>query len=337
MIDVVSYGHEGYAMRSMVGDEHLRQSSVYWTMHGMLRSFQWRGSRKVVKVRDGFRSHLDPVDFAELLRESAQYGAPRPGSYAGIWWSAKNRPQVATLPNWQKRYGLVQVAGAWQKAFLLGNLAGGWTHYDIRSAYLWSLSMGLPRPDTYRWSSDYRADRRGAWLVNVSPDESLPYPYDGGGDVLATSDEIDLYGLQVEKVYGGITWEGGEYDYDTEAIVDSIRRYGAWKAIARSWWGMLATSRPCVAHYPMTGWQRDLKPHRTNPIWAHVIVGRVRQRLWEVVRDNPGDVARVYCDSVVVRDGTRIGIGEKVGDWREEARYAHGVSVQNAVTIKGAA
>lgn len=339
-IDVPEYGVPGYALRRHVPPVQTMPVSVWWTLHGILRSWQWRATRVVCKLRDGFGAHTDPSDFRELLRESDFYGSSRPGSYAGIWWGAHDRPRIPSIRNVHRRYGLWQVAGAWQHAFLLGDLPGTWIQYDINSAYLWALSLGLPDPTTFRWHYPRGCTPRGRTvlhLIETAGHRDAPYPYhrpsDGG--VLATVQEMDTYGIAPTQYYGGISWEGPEDGYDTTPIVASIRRYAAWKQIARSWWGMLAT-RSGVVQHTQSGARREMPAWHSNPVWAHLILARVRARLWHQVQQcRDGEIARVYCDSVVVRDTVPIHTGTQIGDWREAARYAHGVTVQSAVQISG--
>lgn len=333
-IDGLQHGVAGYSLSRLVEHPSKYAVSQWWTLHGLWRSMQWRGTRKVLKNRDGFSSHREETAFRELLREASFYGAEMPSSYPDLWWRAKDRPAMPLVRPLWRRYGLWHVKGGWQQLLLdPGIHPGPWVHYDIRSAYLWALSMGLPNPRTYRWRHPQYHSTGGncVHLVTVGATKGAPYPYSVGGHCLATERELETYNLQSVEIHGSLQWDGTEYDWDTLGIVESIRRYSCWKHVARGWWGGLASRHGAVVHYARGGY-RELPAWRTDPVWAHLILGRVRERLWRIVNDNPGDVARVYVDSVIVRPSVSVDIGEEIGDWRLEGEYA-ALHIRNAVHV----
>lgn len=318
-IDQVAQGVAGYTISRLLPTHPGRLPvSQWWSLHGVWRSLQWSGSRAVLKCRDGFTDHETPELLEELVREAREYGAQMPGSYAGMWWSAKERPALPRMRHLHRRYGLIQISGAWQEAFMHGPLLGRWIHYDIVSAYLWAISLGLPDPKTFRWvHPDYHAGGRNVvYLASFPARIGAPYPYNRGGDLLATEEEMGEYRADPTEVYGGISWQGSDTSYDTSRIISSIRRYSVWKQIARGWWGYLASRTGVVRHFPDGRRIQMVAPFAQNPVWAHIILSRVRRRLWDVVKAYPGDVARVYVDSVIIRDRVKLSVGNDVGQWK---------------------
>lgn len=55
-----------------------------------------------------------------------------------------------------------------------------------------------------------------------------------------------------------------------------------------------------------------------NPVWGHLIVSRVRNRVWEASRQ--GNTARVYVDSIITTAHLDKDCGE-IGDWKLEEEF----------------
>lgn len=58
-----------------------------------------------------------------------------------------------------------------------------------------------------------------------------------------------------------------------------------------------------------------------NVVYAGLIIGRVKQRVWEVVRD----AVEVFVDSALLPH--RIPTGDALGDWRLVEEYPQGLHV----------
>lgn len=115
----------------------------------------------------------------------------------------------------------------------------------------------------------------------------------------------------------GVTWDGLE---DPAPLIRAVRSVSTWKLAARSFWGRWAQVVPLTCHANGKSWKL---PNRSlNIPWAHVILARVRMRLFEV----SARAVHVFTDSVIT--DVRLPTGENVGDWRLEKEY-NGVVIRN--------
>jgi len=288
--------------------------SASWSYQGSMRSFKWAGGG-VVKSRLAFTSHRSHDAFFTLLETGASKGVYRPASYSSFFHDRYHSPYPSGPARRAMRW---TIPGAWEKLLLpRGEYPGKWYRYDLRSAYLWALEAGLPLPSSYRFTERLDSKRDGCYLVDCEPTDGAPYPYNRGGLWPVLRDEIDLYGIR-GRVYYGITWSA---PVDIAPMFKVIYDCPFWKEVGRAYWGRWAATAPvdCATYNPdgtcAKSWQ--LPATHANPIWAHIILSRVRARLHEVTRS--ANVARVYVDSVLVdrplvdRNG--------LGSWRLEAEY----------------
>jgi hypothetical protein len=215
----------------------------------------------------------------------------------------------------------------------------------MRSAYLWALSLGLPDPRTYSRAPDYhykggwpvagtQEDRQAVYCVRLRVpyvprgEWPAPYPYDRRGRwVLATAGEVETYGLDVEDVLWGLTWSRW---METRPWVEEIQAWAsvsAHKSIARAYWGRWAANGS-VQQTTANGCRSELPLRGGSAVWAHLILGRVRRRLWEAMCSAKGVLAHV--DSVLAPgDWTPTDIGDGLGEWRLEEEYGDGVIVRH--------
>lgn len=284
-----------------------------WRFHGILRSCQW-GKGGVVKNRAVFVDHIERDALLALLDEAATANVDRPSSYADLLHK-KFRSPMLTGP--AQRALQFDIPGAWQELTIgVGRYSGIWRRYDMRSAYLWATQQGLPNPSSYRYAERI-GKRAGLFFCDLAPKDGAPYPYRLGGCHPVTPEEIERYGLTVLRVHWGVTWS---QPYDVTPIVDNICRWSCWKAVARSFWGRWLSNGKVQCETWKHGErskQWDLPLPFANPIWAHLIVGRVRARLYDVAANHT--TARVYVDSVVVEG--ELPTGPNIGDWKLEETF----------------
>lgn len=293
-----------------------RDSGRWWSFHSVPTTAALESNR-YAKTLTGFTSHATEADFYEMLRESAECGVPRPGGYADVFHHRFHSPRI----NWSINSALAPAfAGGWQEAIRPGRHAGVWRKYDLRSAYLWAVTQGLPDPRSYTRSiSPWTCKHPGAvYRVKLQePTLGAPFPFNRAVECLATAEEIETYGLRIERIVSGVAWKRV---CDTSELVKAIRGVTYWKEAARSYWGRWAQQERimCVAH----GKKWRLPNLALNIPWAHLIVSRVRMRLWEASRG----AAHVFVDSVITQ--REIPTGDGLGDWRLEKVYKHGVLIR---------
>lgn len=291
-----------------------------WSYLGSLRSLQWREGG-IVKTRNGFTSHKSPDAFRDLLETGARRGVYRPSSYASFFHDKYHSPR-ATGP--ARRAMAWTIPGGWESVLLpRGDYAGKWYKYDIRSAYMWALGFGLPDPATYQYTERFQRERDGCYVVECEPTDSAPYPYDRGGVAPIMRDDIDRYGVRGKLRYG-ITWSK---TLSPGPMQEVIMSWPFWKEIGRAFWGRWAATAPLEC----STWKDakrvcrwEVPAAHANPIWAHVILSRVRARLHEATRQ--GTVARVYVDNVIIN--RPLPTGDGLGSWRLETEY-DGIRVNN--------
>jgi hypothetical protein len=274
--------------------------------------------KEVIKKADKFAAHNTEETFLAFLKESQYYGCHRPSSYYDVFHAQFYSPRVLrsineTFAPWA-RFG-------WQEALRTGQLAGRWTKYDLNSAYLWATTLGLPRMETAE-HSDYVGTLPGLYRVRIGPDtgkSGLPYPLGVMRDVNLSTEEIDYYGIPIERVYGGIVWR----DLTPPSMVtDVVRQFSFGKQVSKGFWGRWAsTDSLSCSTYSGKMWR--LPNASLNLVWAHIIVSRIKMRLWEVTRLAPA--AHVYVDSIVTQ--ARLPTGTGLGEWKIERAYPNGVYV----------
>jgi hypothetical protein len=293
-----------------------RDSGRYWSFHKIPTTVALP-SNCFAKSLNGFADHQDEEPFMELLREYAEYGVPRPSGYADVFHEIYRSPRV----KWSTNSVLAPaLAGGWQACLIPGAHKGTYYKYDIRSAYLWAASLGMPDSSTYqRCLKPWRVSNGVFRLKLVRRSPLAPFPFNQARQVLATSQEIEQYGLQIGEVVDGVTWSGL---VDGAPIIDAVRKVSTWKQAARAFWGRWGQAQKVTCTANGKTWQ--LPNIALNIPWSHTIISRVRMRLWEVARD----AVHVFIDSVITPH--IIPTGDAIGDWRLEKTYNAGVLIRAA-------
>jgi hypothetical protein len=292
-----------------------KQHGRFWSFYSIPTTVALPNNR-FAKSLKGFPDHMDDeTRFRELLREYGDNGVPRPSGYADVFHEKFSSPRV----NYSVNALLAPCfAGGWQQALKIGRHPGVYYKYDMRSAYLWAATFGLP--DTRTYTRSLRpSSKPGLYRVHLLEGaEGAPFPFNRGDvECLATSEEIETYGLRIGRIIDGVTWSRMT---NPTKMLDAIYSVSTWKQAGRSFWGRWAQREriECYAH----GKKWVIPNLALNVPWAHLIVSRVRNKLWQA----SGNAVHVFVDSVITPDV--IPTGDKVGDWRLEKVYKNGVIVR---------
>ena len=294
----------------------VKRGSRWWTFHGAPTTVHLEGNSYAKRI-DGFTHHLDNEEtFLELLREYGEQGCPRPTGYADVFHAHHRTARVPWSVNAMLAPAL---AGGWQAALIPGIFRGVYHRYDMRSAYLWAGSLGLPDPATYQAASSISKRLSGVYRVTLTerhPD--APYPFTKAREALATDEEIELYGLKVGRVIAGVTWRRL---LDPEPMMEAIRRVSTWKQAGRSYWGRWGQTAQVMCH-TRTGKSWAIPNVSANVPAAALIIARVKARVWTAA----AAAVHVYIDSVITPRTLRT--GPALGDWKLEHTYHDGVIIK---------
>lgn len=318
----LEHGRDAYIMRSLM-PELIPHSVRYWKVAGRLVSLQLKGGG-VVKATDCFPDYAHSEnDMLTFLDQCLQIGVVRPSSYADLFAQRFNSPRVTWTYN---SFFTEWFAGGWEQARRVGLLSGTFNRYDLNSAYLWSLTQGLPHVDSFRYTDhiEYEADdavKPGLYLISLGePHQHLPYPFNLSRPyVIASHEEIETYELRPTVVHSGVTFRPMP---TVQHMVDLIYDTPCPKFVARSYWGRWVSSANVHCHATSTGNEWPMRNPILNVVWAHLIVSRVKLRVW---RDCPS-AAHVFVDSVITEHLLPTGVS--LGDWRLEERYLSGVQIR---------
>lgn len=298
--------------------DELPHARRYWTYRGTVRTIQ-TAAGDYVKSPTGFgvdaRALIERESHVDEIRDAL--GVSLPSGYAGAFRKAYASPVVSGTLN----IGLGDVVhGGWQHGEM-GLHTGTWHHYDMKRAYYWALTQGLPDP-THFYRTRSLAYRDAVYRVRLScVSEGAPYPFDTYTDVIATRDEIDTYGLQVADVIAGVAFRR-EYR-DLSKVLHAIDRWSFAPMVSRTFWGAWSAQEGCQCVIPGSGKRWTLPAQGRNVVWAHLIMSRVRRRLWDA--STCGRWCHVYVDSIITTQ--TLSTGTSPGDWRLVDTYARGVKV----------
>lgn len=273
------------------------------------------------KNLDAFHSHNETEAlFQEYLYQTKAVGVPRPSGYADVFHAQHHSPHI---PYGINRGLAFAFSGGWQQAVEVGIFPGTFYQYDMRSAYAWAMLGGLPEASTYRrcrkpWTADGESGVYRLSLLCKQP--SAPFPFNTSTEVLATPLEIETYGLPIARVRCGVRWDGW---HDTTKMLDTLTSVPAWKNAARSYWGIWAQRKAITCVTQAREW--CLYNRFLNVPWAHIIVSRVRMRVWSAARR----ILHAFVDSIITDDAT-VKIGNALGDWRLQRVFPDGIIVKSA-------
>lgn len=293
-----------------------RQHGRFWSFHSVPTTVALPGNC-FAKSLAPFTDHQDEPLFQKLLSEYSDFGVPRPSGYADVFHETFRSPRVPWSVN--KLLGPC-LAGGWQAALEPGVHRGRYYKYDMRSAYLWAATLGMPNADTYTRSLNPFKDRRfdGVYRVKLlAPNPTAPFPFNQARECIATGLEIETYGLSVASVVDGVIWKDS---IPGDKVLDAVRKVSTWKQAGRAYWGRWGQMQKVTCTARGKTWQ--LPNVALNVPWAHMIVSRVKMRLWEFSKRS----VHVYVDSLITP--SPIPTGGNLGDWRLERVYDHGVIIK---------
>lgn len=207
--------------------------------------------------------------------------------------------------------------GPWEEARKPGIFRGAWYRYDLRSAYRWAATLGLPDVRTFRACvhSD-PASVDGLWIANIEMRDDLPNTFRRSGPIVISSEEIRTYGIKAE-VLRGVTWT---QTLPSTYVEQTLTQLPNAKEAGRAYWGRWISRDPLVCWTPNKRW--NMPNSVANFIWGWLIVGRVRSRVWSFAKD----AAHIYVDEMLVPH--EVATGEALGDWHLKEVYPRGVFVK---------
>lgn len=307
--------------------QHISNAVMGWRNGRTFVTLKLRGGG-ILKSLNRFTDHRhDATAFAEMLRECAQYGVERPSSYSDVFHQRFRTPRIAFTVNWLFRD---YFAGAWQEARRIGEIQEPMYKYDLNQAYLWAGEQGLPDVESLRYSENWKLP--GLYVIRITPDAALPYPFNTKPIVVAETDDIRKYQITPKRVIAGVTWDRL---IDGRTIIDAIEPFTFAKQIGRSYWGRwaLQDNIECATFdkqktYKRTGevvtlpgksW--ELPNPAQNFIWAQVVVNRVKRRVWEAGMDS----AHIYVDAIITHK--RMATSTSRGDWKLVTEYPAGIRI----------
>jgi hypothetical protein len=309
----IEAGKDAY-VSAPIFQEALGRWKRKWSANGYVTTVQLSDGT-IVKRLEKFTGHAHNERlFTDFLRESRENGAERPSSYPDVFHSMFSSPHVRTGVN-----GLFAPVAhyGWQEALRPGRHKGHWYRYDLNRAYLWASTQGLPRIESMRFSRDPGGRFPGLYRITlhrVSP--NAPYPFNTYTEVNASTEEIDEYGLSIAAIHGGYHWTDSLPADCCTKLVDKLS-FG--KFVAKAYWGRWAGTAgvSCSTH----GKTWALSDNKQNLVWAHMIVSRVKQRLYQFT----STAAHIYVDSIIIPH--ELPTSTELGAWKLEKDYPNGVEV----------
>lgn len=251
----------------------------------------------------------------ELLPALAAVGVKHPASFADCYHQLAPRTRI--LRATYSRLFEWWPGGPWAEAKLPGVHRGHWYRYDLRQAYRWAATLGLPDPETFAVTRTYRG-QPGLWVGEIEGNTAqLPAVFRATGPVVLSTEEIETYQLRV-KIYRGVTWRR---TLASDYVERTLARLPCPNEAGRAYWGRWIARDPLIVKTAAREWSLRINPFR-NFIWGWLIVGRVRLRVWEMA----ANAAHVYVDEIVVPEPLDVGPDE-LGSWRPKAEYPDGITV----------
>lgn len=307
----------------VIPNDWRKRAVRWWSFGGVVRSAQMPsggagGHRgELVKSFAGWGGAGTAEEIWAHAQEARELtGARCPSGYAGAVRAAIPPSLFPIESRTHTAPYLPLVRGAWQEALKVGTLRGAWRQYDLRSAYYSALLEGLPDPESYRCTR--QLGTAGLYRVRIAaPVSGAPYPYSAETEVLATLEEISEYSLPVVEVIAGVRWT---HHFKTQPIADACDMFSYKSRTRRCFWGTWASSQSVTCH-ARTGKSWTPLPPRPHPVWAHLIMSRVRMKVWRA----SARAAHVYVDSVITQDTLQT--GDSPGTWQLVKEYPQGVVI----------
>lgn len=324
-----------YLPHQMLADLYRLESGRMWSYRGKISTVLWQsvlGAPNHAKGMHRFRDQKGKESEHKIGRFIEEYksagGKDWPSSFACGFHFQADLPKCR--PNGRAFFGR-RIGGAWQQALQIGRVDEPIWKYDLNSAYGWAATLGLPDPRGFRPCKDYRHD--GIFIVEgvCEADRQPPYPFQRGRlrEYVVTSDEIQKYKITVLKVRWGIAWG---VVLDLRPSLDDCRSsFTDWKRCLQSFWGRWAAQKgPKCSTFAEGKIKKEWRlPNRdANFIWAHIIVSRVKMRLYEISKD----ALHVFVDSIFLP--RTLPTGSDIGEWKLVRHYPNGVTIHRTGLVK---
>ena len=257
-----------------------------------------------------------PTDVpGELLPALEKAGVHHPASFADCYHQLA--PRTPILRATYSRLFEWWPGGPWAEARLPGSHRGHWYRYDLRQAYRWAATLGLPLPDTFEVTRNYRG-QAGLWIATIESDTAqLPAVFRQAGPVVVSTEEIEGYKLRVQ-VWRGVVWRR---THPADYVERTLAKLPCPNEAGRAYWGRWIARDPLLVRTAAREWSLRINPFR-NFIWGWLIVGRVRLRVWQAA----AKAAHVYVDEILVPEPIDTG-ADVLGAWRPKAEYPDGVTI----------
>jgi len=241
------------------------------------------------------------------------------------------------FPNHRRTSGLKSVnawtayfcAGGWETAIEHGLVKEHLYKYDLNSAYAWAASTaGLPD------MAHIRPARKLNGLNSVTLCEFLfenclaPYPFQTGWNRnIISGSEFAVYHPNIRRVVAAAEWEKTvDLRPNIEMIFQLFPRDIA-KKILRSFWGRWMSREPVTCQTYRGGKLQKtwtLPTRDFNPLWAHLIISRVKLKVWQTAL--ACGAVHIFVDSIIGRKCLQV--GDQIGDWKFVESYQKGLDVQ---------
>lgn len=302
--------------------EEKREALVTYSFGGRLRTVRLAGN-VFHKLRFAPEDHLEALRSAasRISGKSREYN---PSTYGSVFHDPY--PPARMLTYSSSLHAPDRVVGAWEEARKTGVGGVNLKELDIVSAYAWAGLRALPSHRSmwpvYKWSGKgiyfCRVNRTGG----VVPPPHLRIDFRRPDQLVwLTSEEIDELDLKVTVLRGMTFSKWWEPKRRIEKLI-SLLPEPVWKKVLRAYWGAWASSQPVVCHSKNTGNTWSARNFLYDPIAAHYIVSRVRNR----IAQEAGHAYHIYVDSIITDKS--IPTGTAIGDWhcknRFEKLYIHG-------------
>lgn len=256
-----------------------------------------------------------PTLTTEMLDKLESIGVEHPSTYSDCYH------QLAYAPYLKRTYnGLFDWwrGGPWEEALQRGTHDGEWWRYDLRSAYRWAATLGLPDVNTFQVRTHRHPENvNGLWVGYIEQRDDLPNTFRRAtGPVVISSEEIRGYGVMVD-VIRGVTWET---TLPNDYVDRTLDKLPCSKEAGRAYWGRWVARDPLRTYTAKSSW--DLPNRTANFIWGWLIVGRVRLKVWQAAKQ----AAHVYVDEVLVPH--ELPTGPLPGHWHLKQHYTKGVHIK---------
>lgn len=289
-----------------------------------LQEIRFRGNLRTLRLPGNEWAKLrfcSDEEIGVLMASAARLGLRKdwyPSSWSSLFHAVGLRPRPAgrTL----KLRIPTRVYGAWEEARHTTGFNGRVREYDLISAYAWAGFRSLPvlrsAEIVDKWSGP------GIYLCRIRQTGGVLIPphLRVDRDRWLTSEEIEELNLRVDIREGMIFHKWWEPQERIRRIIEACRH---WKKVFRAYWGSWASPVGPTCFCPRTGKTWSLQNPYFDPVAAHYIVSRVRNRIAAVARQ----ALHIYVDAVVTPEQLPEGSG--IGDWKMKNQF-------EKMVIKGA-